>query len=794
MFLVLAIVIYAVSETIDNFPGYNNPFNLSAEENTNYSYSIFTDAKSYNNVTYSFLSNYFCSQNIPNQTTDCGGVATGNYIFSGDWIDSNQIFDGNWDTNTKHGGGSTAQLYINYSFPTVPFNQNETKLVIGFYDAPTYSNYTYDIPSYCYAFDDHLAFQIFSSYGSQTGLRCLNNAGVFQDILAIQYYYISEIEIDWIDRKACSQNLANQSTACGGTGAGNYSVDGTWTTPWRIYDGKWNTYGYDTIRDGTGFLFVNYSYPEKTFDRKHTKFFVEYYYGALAEYRNYSFSIPMPCWNTYSDHIAFRFPNYPDEYRIECMAGSSWTNISTSPYYAIGEMQMNWYFLPEVDIYTGDSFAKSITLNDHNETFIGITDEVNTALSSHPSYTDQTFNFDIDSTVQLRIVNISYGFNIDDCSSYTYKIFNVTYYDQYSKSIISLTDGYDLTFTDGTLTETKSGIFTGNTNDQFCTDVDPSDAQLDLYIYGTFTLSKTDYATKLYKYTEENPLYGNNSHAYNTSFYLIRLNESETIVFTWLKEDYTAIDGIMEIYECNGDGTRTLIESQPIINGEATANLQLLTQSYSYEVIIDGVRYTDENSFTQCHVESQTTRQFIVSVSGSEISEDTGMYFIPCIVNKTANDTVMLTWGLNPNNDALITGCVYAYRHSVVGTQLIYTSCSNSSPITRTIPASGYDYSVQGKLFQSGKSISCKDIVEFKTIVPAAKTFGAVGVLAMFFMIATLVLIWSDSSNDQLLAAIVGVILSFIFGFMAFGWQTTISLVFFIIIIMLVARHSRKQE
>jgi len=58
-------------------------------------------------------------------------------------------------------------------------------------------------------------------------------------------------------------------------------------------------------------------------------------------------------------------------------------------------------------------------------------------------------------------------------------------------------------------------------------------------------------------------------------------------------------------------GNRTLVGTASIINGEAYANIELLNTPYSYEVIYQGVRYADTDTYSKCHIETQTTRLYI---------------------------------------------------------------------------------------------------------------------------------------------------------------------------------------
>jgi len=273
---------------------------------------------------------------------------------------------------------------------------------------------------------------------------------------------------------------------------------------------------------------------------------------------------------------------------------------------------------------------------------------------------------------------------------------------------------------------------------------------------------------------------------------MILLNESSSIEITWLTTSYEPISGTLEVYECQGDGSRTLLESTTIINGLSVINIELINKLYSYEIIVNGITYTNSEGFTKCHVEPSIERQFLVDLEEIDITPIVGLYSIQCNLTKILNNTVNMSWGYNPENTDTLTGCMQAYRHTVTGTTLVYEECDTDGNILAVVPASGFDYSVSGRIYQSGYSIVCGEVIEFKNDNSPPNLLGLTGLMSIFFLFVGMVLLFSQDIKEQFLALIIALIIAFITGWLAFGWQTIISIITFLIIIYLIGRHSKK--
>lgn len=102
------------------------------------------------------LSNAFpewCYQESANVSTACGGLNTGNYSCSGNWlVDCNNIFDGDWSTWSF---GDGAYLHINYTKPSNALSSS----LLQYKDEDIETNYS--SPSGCWDYDSNkLVFRL----------------------------------------------------------------------------------------------------------------------------------------------------------------------------------------------------------------------------------------------------------------------------------------------------------------------------------------------------------------------------------------------------------------------------------------------------------------------------------------------------------------------------------------------------------------------------------------------------------------------------------------------------------
>ncbi len=204
----------------------------------------------------------------------------------------------------------------------------------------------------------------------------------------------------------------------------------------------------------------------------------------------------------------------------------------------------------------------------------------------------------------------------------TFPIINFSYFDELTDEAITATNAYNLKLFDGTFFYNQTDSFLGSTNDTLCTNLNDSQIVYNWNAWGTITLSKSQYITRVLDFEEVVPIALSNLPTKQLNLFLIGTANSSTIRYQWLTSEFKFIDGTMRIFKCDPDGTFDLVESTPLITGLASANLQLLTQPYFYDIIIDGVIFQDFNSYSRCHIESDTITaiKYFVEVSFVDVA------------------------------------------------------------------------------------------------------------------------------------------------------------------------------
>lgn len=426
-------------------------------------------------------------------------------------------------------------------------------------------------------------------------------------------------------------------------------------------------------------------------------------------------------------------------------------------------------------------------------------------------------SFIIDHKEQKKVINHTWFFNftinhtlfqterqdqnntqilVDKCgSSSPFPIANFTYFDEVSELAITLDHTYQYKISDGTYYYNQTSSFTGNTTDSFCTNLNPSSVTYNWNMWGIATLSKGGYVTRIVDTDEATPFLISNNPTKNISYYLIDLLNSSSVTFNWYTTDLAVIDGTMRIFQCNDDGTLSLTDSLPVIAGLATGNMELLTQSYYYDITIDGNLYTDTSSFSRCHIESATEITFFVEISPSSLLPIIGLNGINCILNKSGNDSVILKWGPNPNDNTFVHGCVEVYRMSVVGNTQVFQNCSSEAEGYEReviVPYTGNDYIVICSLKQGDNTKICGELI-FYAADEAAGTFGITALLAAFFLITGMILIYAGEGVLQLSGGAIGILVAWYLGLLSLPWITVSSIIAFLVIVMLVVRYSTRK-
>jgi len=384
-----------------------------------------------------------------------------------------------------------------------------------------------------------------------------------------------------------------------------------------------------------------------------------------------------------------------------------------------------------------------------------------------------------------------------------YPVLNVSYFDEVSDNPINVTDAYNINFDDRVKVTNTVGVFAENvTNHTFCTNLNPSSQVYNWDMYGLFTLTKTDYITRVFDVPTGAPYLVSNDPQYNLSMYMIKFNESTTITFNWFSTSYQPLSGTMRVYRCNDDGTRSIVESVPVIAGSTSANnpnIELLTQAYAYDIIVDGVVYTDAASFNRCHVETQNTVTYYVNTDAVDTGALIGLNSAFCSLTQTTNNSVTMSWESNPLSDSTdyTSGCVRVTRASITGNQDVYNNCSvETDGYTRTfiLPTNNNNYVITGSLVQGTHQALCKDSIVINYDDYASGMFDISGLLGAFLLIACLVLLYAGNNELSLIGAVIGIVASWVIGLINFPWLQVSSLIAFLVIIAIIGRYSRKRE
>jgi len=386
-----------------------------------------------------------------------------------------------------------------------------------------------------------------------------------------------------------------------------------------------------------------------------------------------------------------------------------------------------------------------------------------------------------------------YTVNIGLCEGNTTDVIaNFSYYDEKDLSGINLTNEYDIRLTDGTYSYLINGSWNYSHSNQICTNIPSSHAYNFAFTGETMTLSKTDYITRLYELSGISGTLSNNP-VLQQKLYLLKLNDSSTVNYNWYTDSYQTINGIMLIYKCTG-ANRTLVESAPIIDGIAVANIELLTQPYAYEIIYEGTTYTDTTSYSKCHLESQTDITYYVDVGEETITEEIGLFSVQCTLENLYNNTYRLNWTQNPDDSSYVTGCIQAFRPSNIGNVIVFENCSDSGytftqDVTGLTP--GFDYIIRGKLEQGDQTGYCTNTMSVNNPNTAASAWGASALFAVLLIVAGLILMYAGDGIAMHFGAMAALILGYVLGLTQWSFLTLTSLLLFMLIIVGIGRYNK---
>ena len=387
---------------------------------------------------------------------------------------------------------------------------------------------------------------------------------------------------------------------------------------------------------------------------------------------------------------------------------------------------------------------------------------------------------------------ILYLVSVGECTGiHTHPILNISYEDEVNGGSINVSNDYDLTFYDGTYNYNESGGFVSLGLHSFCTNIDPNDLVYNWEMYGGFSIGDGTIARRNYNFDPAVPVSVSNDPTALLTLYTILLNDSSTVTYQWLSRNFQPLDGTLRIFKCNPNGTQELVETTPIVDGRAVANINLVFTQYSYDVIVDGVLYQDPTGYGRCHVESTTDPKYYVNINNIDPSPAIGLYLVDCLLTKDDdNGTVTMAFNDNSESTEALVGCMYAYRQDIYNTTIIETVCTTEPQrsLTHTFTIGGNDVTIKGYLQQGSNQGVCRNEISFIEKSDTAIAFGLSGAFAIFILILGVALQFSDKGENMVFATVIAFIISTLIGLANFGWATTSLVIFFFGMIAFIGR------
>lgn len=382
--------------------------------------------------------------------------------------------------------------------------------------------------------------------------------------------------------------------------------------------------------------------------------------------------------------------------------------------------------------------------------------------------------------------------NVSKCEGANiYPILNISYFDETQQNVsISPSNAYDLTISDGTFFYNQTGLFTPSENHTFCTNINPNTFNYTWTMWGSIELNLDDYETRFFNIPSGAPLILSNSPTTNLTIFMIPSSNATTVEYTWTTSAFQPIDGTMNVFRCNADGSQSLTDSPVIVSGRAVSSIELLNALYRYTVTIGSTTFA-QPSFSTCHPESSTSLTFRVNTGLINVVPAVGLLLTDCSLTKVDNNTVNLQWGTNDKSDSTITGCVTARKNTIYGISTVLQNCSNTSNFDTSFSETD-SYFVNAQLTQDGITVSCENVISFFTQTGTQKLLGNAGIYASLLLIMGLILLFVGEGKGYMGAAGLGIIGAWILGILAFNWIIVSSLIAFIVIITIIGKQATK--
>jgi len=544
-------------------------------------------------------------------------------------------------------------------------------------------------------------------------------------------------------------------------------------------DGDFNTFDYQSPFAGSAYFEFSY---KKVNNMLNTSVLRAKWYN-----RDQNYSIPNDCFNYFNDSIYFRFNTSTSagttyHADLNCYNGT-WKVLDSDT--AASTISITYFYEKELYIFIGENFTTDYQFYSYTGNTFNPNDNISISFRGNDglNYSDWQNQSWIIQPLEIGPCN----------STLNWTILNMSYYDQISGANINATNYYNLNWTYNEVNYGISGSFTDEYSNQLCTNVNNSQFNVSLNITGEFILSKTGYANQRFKYETSNAIQTNNYDATNLSLSLISLSNSTTMLYQWFTSSYQPIDGLMEIYKCNNDGSETLVESKTVSGGEVSANIVFDTQEYKYILYVDGETQT-AGSWSQCHIETSTPRIYYVEIGVADVLPVIGLFLVDCRLTKVGTSSVTMTWNSNPHDSSSIEGCIVGKRSTIRNYTEIYRNCTNASSgnFSVTIPSNGNDYLVLGQIIQDGITGYCRDEIYFYTDTDSHEYFGPVALFGAVLLIMSIVLVYSNNRISNLAAAGFGLVGVSLIGIINLPAGIIIGICSLLIIVLVIARNSRQ--
>ena len=502
-------------------------------------------------------------------------------------------------------------------------------------------------------------------------------------------------------------------------------------------------------------------------------------------------------------------------------------NVSTSEQYdanVIGDLAHTYYLNITWNTLLWDNITSvALEYNGQNYSVTTISNTIVAGLTNLTQYSSIVNNLTVSSnngtrshkwyyTLNNNTVSVSsnttpatqteWKIHVDECGASAFineTVANFTFYDEInSTQLTNVSYNFNTGAGDGTNNYTQLFNNTDTDNATLCTNLPPSIFDYTWDLVGDITLQNDGYAPRVYSFDIGGGLTIGNNPYYNYSLYLIPLGNSTTVTFTWLTLQYQVLDGTMIVNRCNIDGSQSLVASVPIVGGFANVNLELFTALYSYQILYNGVLYTNSQGWSRCHTEASEDLTYYIDVIEEDPKPVIGLWYTFCNIEKSGTDTVTMSFGPSVDNTN-ITGCIQGYIDSIYTKTLIYENCTDYvgpgiEQFQRTITNTGASYYVTGYVLDNdiNRAGLCLDTVSFYVRDDERDLFRLEAIFAVVLLIMAMALLYAGDGPVMMGSVVVGLVGSFILGILIVDIITVMTIISIILVLTFIARGNRR--